>query len=104
LAEEYCVAHKLEQAKSKTSAVLQHEDYSLNYVTSARFVRRHARTALLSLALCTAGGAWVSAQSQDSNTSAVRLPQDIVYKGSPERRNTLRCLAIHPSLGCMLIA
>jgi hypothetical protein len=30
----------------------QHEDYSLHYVMSARFVRRHARTALLSLALC----------------------------------------------------
>jgi quercetin dioxygenase-like cupin family protein len=41
----------------------------------------HARTALFLLALCTAGGTWVLAQSQDTDTSVVRLPKDIVYKG-----------------------
>jgi quercetin dioxygenase-like cupin family protein len=44
-------------------------------------VRRHASSALLLLALCTAGG--TSAQSQDTDTGVVRLPQDIVYKGLP---------------------
>ena len=39
--------------------------------------------ALCLLALCTTGGAWVSAQSQDANTSVTRFPQDIVYKGPP---------------------
>jgi quercetin dioxygenase-like cupin family protein len=39
--------------------------------------------ALFLLLLCTAGGTWVSAQSQDTNASVVRLPQDIVYKGLP---------------------
>jgi quercetin dioxygenase-like cupin family protein len=53
----------------------------MNYVTYASCVRRHARTALFLLALCIGGGAWVSAQSQD--TGVVRLPQDIVYKGLP---------------------
>ena len=47
------------------------------------FVRRHARTFLLLLALCTTCGTWVSAQSQDTNASMVSLPQDIVYKGLP---------------------
>ena len=75
----------------------------MNYFMSTSFVLRHARTALILLALCTAGGTWVSALSQDTNTSVVRLPQDIVYKGLPERRDMLRYLAIHLSLGCMLI-
>jgi quercetin dioxygenase-like cupin family protein len=44
-------------------------------------VRRHARTVLFLLALCIAGGTWVLAQ--DTNTSVVRLPQDIVYKELP---------------------
>jgi hypothetical protein len=44
-------------------------------------VRRHARTVLFLLALYTAGGTWVSAQG--TNTSVVRLPQDIVYKELP---------------------
>src|SRR5262249_51837611 len=47
------------------------------------FVSRYARTVLFLLALCTAGGTWVMAHSQDANTSVVRLPQDIVYKGLP---------------------
>ena len=46
-------------------------------------VRRHARTALSLLVLCSAGGTWVSAQSQDANTGVLRLPQDIVYEGLP---------------------
>ena len=75
----------------------------MNYFMSS-FVRRHARTFLLLLALCTTCGTWVSAQSQDTNASMVSLPQDIVYKGSPECPNTLRYLAMHLSLGCMLIA
>jgi quercetin dioxygenase-like cupin family protein len=58
-------------------------------VLSERFivshVRNHARPALILLALCTAGGTWVSAQSQDTNTSVVRLPHDIVYKELPGR-------------------
>ena len=44
-------------------------------------VRRNARTVLFLLALCIAGGTWVLAQ--DTNTSVVRLPQDIVYKELP---------------------
>ena len=55
----------------------------MNYVTYASRVRRHARTALFLLVLCTAGGTWVSAQSQDTNAGVLRLPQDIVYKGLP---------------------
>jgi quercetin dioxygenase-like cupin family protein len=55
----------------------------MNCCMSTSCVRRHARTALILLALCAAGGTWVSAQSQDANTSVVRLPQDIVYKGVP---------------------
>ena len=55
----------------------------MNCFMSARFVRRHARTTLFLLALSTAGGTWGSAQSQETNTSVVRLPQDIVYKGLP---------------------
>jgi quercetin dioxygenase-like cupin family protein len=39
------------------------------------------RTASFLLALCSAGGTWVSAQAQDADTSVVRLPQEIVYKG-----------------------
>jgi quercetin dioxygenase-like cupin family protein len=54
----------------------------MNYFMSS-FVRRYARSALFSLALCTAGGTWVSAQSRDTDTSMVSLPQDIVYKGLP---------------------
>jgi quercetin dioxygenase-like cupin family protein len=50
---------------------------------SPALVRRHACTALFLLLLCTAGGTWVLAQSQDTNASVVRLPQDIVYKGLP---------------------
>ena len=46
-------------------------------------VRGRARTALVLLALCTAGGPWVSAPAQVADTSVVRLPQDIVYKGLP---------------------
>jgi quercetin dioxygenase-like cupin family protein len=53
----------------------------MNYFMSPSFVRRHARTTLLLLALCTAGGTWMSALSQGTNASVVRLPQDIVYKG-----------------------
>lgn len=53
----------------------------MNYFMSASFAGRPARTALFLLALCTAGATWGSAQSQDSNASVVRLPQDIVYKG-----------------------
>ena len=53
----------------------------MNYFMPTSFVRRHARTTLILLAVCT--GTWVSAQSQDTNTSLVRLPQDIVYKGVP---------------------
>jgi quercetin dioxygenase-like cupin family protein len=52
-------------------------------VMSTSFVRRHARTALFLLALCIGGGTWLSAQSQDTNTGVLRLPQDIVYKGLP---------------------
>jgi quercetin dioxygenase-like cupin family protein len=55
----------------------------MNYSMSASFIRRHARAAFFLLALCTAGGTWVSAQSQDANTGVLRLPQDIVYKGLP---------------------
>jgi quercetin dioxygenase-like cupin family protein len=55
----------------------------MNYSMSASFVHRHARTALFLLALCTAGGTEVPAQSQDANTGVLRLPQDIVYKGLP---------------------
>jgi quercetin dioxygenase-like cupin family protein len=56
----------------------------MNYFMSTSFfVRRHARAALLLLALCTAGGTWMSALSQGTNASVVRLPQDIVYKGLP---------------------
>jgi len=55
----------------------------VNYFMSISFVRHHARATLFLLALCTAGGTWASAHSQDTNTSVVRLPQDIVYKGLP---------------------
>ena len=55
----------------------------MNYFMSISFVRHHARATLFLLALCTAGGTWASAHSQDTNTSVVRLPQDIVYKGLP---------------------
>ena len=55
------------------------EGISERFIVS--YVRRHARTALFLIALCTAGGTWVSAQSQDTDTSVVRLPQDVVYKG-----------------------
>jgi len=55
----------------------------MNYLMSTSLVCCHARTALFLFALCTAGATWVSAQSQDTNTSVVRLPQDIVYKGFP---------------------
>jgi quercetin dioxygenase-like cupin family protein len=55
----------------------------MNYFMSPSFVRRHARTTLLLLALCTAGGTWMSALSQGTNASVVRLSQDIVYKGLP---------------------
>jgi len=55
----------------------------MNYFMSTSFVHRHARTALFLLALCTAGGTGVPAQSQDANTGVLRLPQDIVYKGLP---------------------
>jgi len=44
---------------------------------------RRTGTALLLFALCTVGGTWVSAQSQDADTSVVRLPGDIAYKGLP---------------------
>jgi len=55
----------------------------MNCFMSTSFVRRHARTSLFLLALCTTGGTWVSSQAQDTNTSVVILPQDIVYKGLP---------------------
>jgi quercetin dioxygenase-like cupin family protein len=50
--------------------------------TTVSYVRRHAWAAFALLSLCGAGGTWASAQPQD--TSVVRLPQDIVYKGPPE--------------------
>src|SRR5262245_33282260 len=53
----------------------------MNCFMPIRCVRRHARTALFVLALSTAGGTWVSAQSQD--TSVVRLPNIIVHNGLP---------------------
>jgi hypothetical protein len=66
--------------KRRLSCDLSHiEGMSEHFIVS--YVRRHASTALLLLALCTAGG--TSAMSQDTNTSVVRLPQDIVYKGLP---------------------
>jgi quercetin dioxygenase-like cupin family protein len=55
----------------------------MNDVTSISFVRRHAATALFLLAVCTEGWTSVSAQSQDAESSVVKLPQDIVYKGLP---------------------
>src|SRR5215831_12051103 len=55
----------------------------MKHFMSTSFVRGHARTALFLLALCTAGGTWVSAQSQDTDAGVLRLPQDIVYKGLP---------------------
>ncbi len=42
----------------------------------------NTRTARLSLALCTAG-AWWPAHAQNVDTSIVKLPQDITYKGLP---------------------
>ena len=53
------------------------------YVMSTSVVRRLARAALFSLALCIPGETWVSAQAQGTNASVVRLPQDILYKGLP---------------------
>ena len=38
-------------------------------------------------ALCTAG-AWWPAHAQNVDTSIVKLPHNIFYKGFPERRNT----------------
>jgi quercetin dioxygenase-like cupin family protein len=55
----------------------------MNCFTLTGFVCRHSHAALFLLALCAAGGALVSAQSQETDTSLVRLPQDIVYKGLP---------------------
>ena len=55
----------------------------MNYFISARFARRRARAALFLLVLCTTGGTWVSAQSQDFNAGVTRFPQDMVYKGLP---------------------
>jgi quercetin dioxygenase-like cupin family protein len=55
----------------------------MNDFMSAGFARRPARTALFLLALCAASTTWGWAQSQDTNSSVVRLPQDIVYKGLP---------------------
>ena len=42
----------------------------------------NTRTASLLLALCTAGG-WWPAHAQSTDTSVVKLPQDITYKGLP---------------------
>ena len=41
----------------------------MNYFMPISFVRRHARATLFSVALCTAGGSWTSAQSEDTNTN-----------------------------------
>jgi len=40
----------------------------------------NTRTAALLLTICTAG-VWVSAHAQNADTSVVKLPQDIIYKG-----------------------
>jgi quercetin dioxygenase-like cupin family protein len=56
----------------------------MNGFTITRFASHHARTALFAFALCCADGTAVSAQSQEPDTSVVRLPQDLVYKGLPE--------------------
>jgi hypothetical protein len=42
----------------------------------------NTHTACLLLALCTAG-AWWPAHAQNVDTSIVKLPQDITYKGLP---------------------
>jgi uncharacterized membrane protein YphA (DoxX/SURF4 family) len=42
----------------------------------------NTRTACLLLALCTAG-AWWPAHAQNADTSIVKLPHDITYKGLP---------------------
>ena len=42
----------------------------------------NTRAASLLLAIC-AAGAWAPAHSQSADTSVVKLPQDIVYKGLP---------------------
>jgi len=42
----------------------------------------NTRTACLLLAVCTAG-AWWPAHAQNTDTSIVKLPQDITYKGLP---------------------
>jgi quercetin dioxygenase-like cupin family protein len=55
----------------------------MNYFMSAGFARRHVRTPLFLLILCTAAATWGSARSQDTDASVVRLPQDIIYKGRP---------------------
>jgi quercetin dioxygenase-like cupin family protein len=55
----------------------------MNDFRSTRFVSRHARAVLFAFALCIVGSTGMSAQSRDTDTSVVRLPQDILYKGLP---------------------
>jgi hypothetical protein len=40
------------------------------------------RTASLLLAIC-AAGVWAPAHAQNADTSVVKVPQDIIYKGLP---------------------
>ena len=40
----------------------------------------NTRAASLLLAICAAGG-WSPAHAQNADTSVVKLPQDIIYKG-----------------------
>src|SRR5438093_6953023 len=42
----------------------------------------NTRAASLLLAIC-AAGVWSPAHAQDADTSVVKLPQDIIYKGLP---------------------
>lgn len=42
----------------------------------------NARTYLLLLTICVVG-AWAPAHAQNADTSVVKFPQDIVYKGPP---------------------
>jgi hypothetical protein len=57
------------------------------------------RTACLLLALCTAG-VWWPARAQNVDTSIVKLPQDITYKGLPGAPQHVTLLATLPSPVC----
>jgi hypothetical protein len=76
----------------------------MNYFMSTHFIRRHAHAALFLPARCAAGGTWVSALPQDTNTSVVRLPQDIVYKGLPGAPQHVTLFGDSSKPGCTLIA